>query len=380
MQEIYIKVCNGLANRLRTICSFYCFSKKLSANLKICWQAGPGWSEESFYDLFDLPILNFVSYEEYQDASSKFENLDEIVTKNESAKNYNYKWKTKEIIDLILEKSFCYKGDSCLSYFFPQYFKDDFSFLKLLIPSKNILQKINNISKEFDENTIGVHIRRGDAITCQFKENYLSSSTDSFEKRMNQELIKNKKAKFFLATDCPETERFFKSKFPIITNKEKKFVKSNYFSPKDNQKDAVIDMFLLSKTKKIIGTNWSSFSDMSAEINQTPLFIVKEEKIKNYFYENCLLLKISEEKNLFEAVDLLGDFYFECIELKKQPLIKWKGKVFNYFFENFYIEDFNFFIFEEKIPINFNSAQEFSYKKNLCKTDFFKKIKPFRKK
>ena len=378
--EIYIKVCNGLANRLRTICSFYYFSQKLSADLKICWELGPGWSDESFYDLFDLPKLNFISNKEYEKASNKFKNLDKIIKKSSNAKEYKSELSDKEIIDIIINESFCYKGDSCLFYIFPQYFKENFDFLKLLQPNKKINKKINKILKDFNENTVGIHIRRGDATSCQFKENYLISSLDSFEDKMNLELIKNKKTKFFLATDCPNTEAIFKNKFKVITNEDKNFVESNYFNPKFNQEDAVIDMFLLSKTKKILGTNWSSFSTVSSKLNQIPLNTVKE-KNNNKNYENpknFLLVKIPENLCFNDSLTLLSNFYFKCLETKKKALIEWRGKNYDYFFENFYIKDFDFYVYNE-LPSEYDLVKEFDNKESPYEVDFFRKIRPYKK-
>jgi hypothetical protein len=49
--------------------------------------------------------------------------------------------------------------------------------------------------------------------------------------------------------------------------------------PKQNQKDAVVDLFLLSKTKFIIGSNNSSFSSLAATIGN--LELIQPTKIKN---------------------------------------------------------------------------------------------------
>ena len=39
--------------------------------------------------------------------------------------------------------------------------------------------------------------------------------------------------------------------------------------------DAVVDLFCLSRTRKLLGSYWSSFSDMAAELSGIPLQIVK---------------------------------------------------------------------------------------------------------
>jgi hypothetical protein len=57
-------------------------------------------------------------------------------------------------------------------------------------------------------------------------------------------------------------------------NTNKNFFDSvDYRESKNNQKDAVIDMMSLSKTKLIIGSNWSSFSYISSRFNKIPFKI-----------------------------------------------------------------------------------------------------------
>jgi len=58
---------------------------------------------------------------------------------------------------------------------------------------------------------------------------------------------------------------------------EKDFVASEYLQEKSGQAEAVIEIFLLAQTKKIYGTQFSSFSRMAALIGNIPLERVFEE-------------------------------------------------------------------------------------------------------
>jgi hypothetical protein len=76
------------------------------------------------------------------------------------------------------------------------------------------------------------------------------------------------KALILVATDCAETEERFREQYrqTVMVNREKRFVPSVRGQPKENQKDAVIDMFALARTRKILGNNYSTFSRMAADI------------------------------------------------------------------------------------------------------------------
>ena len=79
INPIYIRVMNGLANRLRTIQSFYHFSLIKNRPLKICWAIGQGFSEDKFDDLFENK-LDFISVEQYNKVSESCVNLEKLFT------------------------------------------------------------------------------------------------------------------------------------------------------------------------------------------------------------------------------------------------------------------------------------------------------------
>jgi len=68
---------------------------------------------------------------------------------------------------------------------------------------------------------------------------------------------------FFLATDSPEEEQDMKKLFGdrIIT-----FAKKLDRNNPEAIQDALVDLLCLSKTRKIIGSFYSSFSDIAADI------------------------------------------------------------------------------------------------------------------
>ncbi|NEP20419.1 MAG: hypothetical protein F6J97_26655 [Leptolyngbya sp. SIO4C1] len=115
---------------------------------------------------------------------------------------------------------------------------------------------------------IGVHIRRTDnAKSIQY------SPTQKFIEYMNQEVNHDKNACFFLATDDPTLERHLRTVFPnrIAVHPKKSL---------DRQQpqavwDAAIDLYCLAHCRKLIGSYWSSFSEVASQINGIDTVIVR---------------------------------------------------------------------------------------------------------
>jgi hypothetical protein len=134
-------------------------------------------------------------------------------------------------------------------------------------PIDSIRSRVRKITDTFGPHTIGVHIRRTD--------NYKSaemSPLELFIQFMDEEIVANKEVSFFLATDSPEVEQTlydrYKGKIIIQPNKR--------LSRKDPEaiQDALVDILCLSKTKKVFGSYWSSFSETAALIGKIELVVV----------------------------------------------------------------------------------------------------------
>ena len=119
-------------------------------------------------------------------------------------------------------------------------------------------QIIDKRSAAFGENTIGVHIRRSD-----HKKSIASSPDAAFEFFMDQEIAANPKTDFFLATDSPDTKHHFVKKYGSrITT----FYETASRLRSQGVRNAVVDLYLLSRTRKVFGSHQSSFSQAAAII------------------------------------------------------------------------------------------------------------------
>jgi len=281
-RKIVIKVENGLANRLRTLNSFYSFAKTNHARLLVHWGPGPGWSDEHFLDLFE-PIegVTFISKEEFENERDGTLQLNKRCSKSERADGeYIFFSPKKQLRESLYFQSFSYEGDSCLEFIFPE-IKSKPLIYPSLKPKRELEEKIQTLL-QLTQGSIGLHMRRGDSHNHPWQEKFKISDDSSFERFILEELKNEPRIIFFLSTDCRKTNDYFTSKFPnnIIFNKEKHFAESrSYLEPKLFQSDAVIDLFVLSRSRKIAGSNFSTFSELASLLHGAPLTIAKNERL-----------------------------------------------------------------------------------------------------
>jgi hypothetical protein len=138
----------------------------------------------------------------------------------------------------------------------------------LFVPKLDLQTIIDAISKKFTTDTIGVHIRATDH---EISKKY--SPLPVFIKKMEDEIICNSEVRFFLATDEEKYQDHLLKKFGhdrIIFHK-KVFGRS----VTKGVKDAVVDLFCLSRTSKILGSYFSSFSQIAGRLGNIPVEILK---------------------------------------------------------------------------------------------------------
>lgn len=157
----------------------------------------------------------------------------------------------KPLVQEISNVGSCYIS-SCYRLFPLQ---DKYDFFE---PLESIRIKIDSITLNFND-IIGLHIRRSDHSTSK-----AFSTTEKFIEIVKSELLKNPNCTFFLSTDDAVTKKNLLNTFgnKIIFNEVSSYDRNN----PDAVKDAVVDLYCLSKTKKIYGSHHSSFSQTAADI------------------------------------------------------------------------------------------------------------------
>ena len=134
----------------------------------------------------------------------------------------------------------------------------DYQIQNIFVPKRDLQLRIDQITSTFSENMIGVHIRRTDNIAS-----INSSPIDVFVHLMQLEIEKEDTVKFYVASDEEEVKKKLQDKFPgrVIT-----LMDDTSRDSLEGMKFAVVDFFCLSKTKKILGSVASSYSQIAAEI------------------------------------------------------------------------------------------------------------------
>jgi hypothetical protein len=133
--------------------------------------------------------------------------------------------------------------------------------LKKLVPSKSIKKDVSLFLRKHNlSNAIGIHVRGGDFIGYWDGRDKVSSEEKFFQK-ISAILAKKPNTQFFLATDSKEIQTNFIKQFgdKIIVYPNKDFRRNS----KAGIKHALTDLIILSKTKHILGTYLSTFTEMA---------------------------------------------------------------------------------------------------------------------
>ncbi|MDE6557164.1 MAG: hypothetical protein K2K55_09420, partial [Duncaniella sp.] len=115
----------------------------------------------------------------------------------------------------------------------------------------------------------GMHIRRTDNI-----KSISDSPLELFYEVTENLLSENESVKIFLATDSQTVKEDLSSRYPGT------FIYNTSGASRDTRTgmiDAAAEMLILSRSRKIFGSFWSSFSEASACLGNIPLVICKTE-------------------------------------------------------------------------------------------------------
>jgi hypothetical protein len=271
VDKFIIDAClGGISNRVKCLVSVWRIEKKFGRKAILYWPKNPICGCH-FKDLFENNVkevqkeelkntlkegkIKFLNDEEnvFNDENKRFlitQTPRFILFKGEVPRNFAKEMPAKEgqSIDFEFNR-------------IPKKLQKDFIFyLKKLKPLKELQEKINEFNNKNEiDCCVGIHIRKGDFIVKGGPGDF--SIDDRFISRMKNILNKNKKQKFFLCTDSIDTEEKFKK---IFGNKIIIFPKTNFDRTEVIfTQEGLIDLLLLSKTKQIIGTYGSTFTEMA---------------------------------------------------------------------------------------------------------------------
>lgn len=259
----------GLCNRMRVISSAVVLAKALDTRLKVIWMCSPDINCK-MSDLFEMNNINFDIYEiknvtklhkaaiRLLEMALRLSTLFRIGIKETLVADFDI---NKFIAEAKL-KQHCYIRTN-----------------KKLMSAEGMLDIFRPVAEVWDViktyrtagRQVGVHIRRTDNVKA-----IALSPNSLFIEKMQEEKAKDENVSFFVATDDKSVFNEIKSVFgdAVIEHPKKTYSRDDPAAIKD----ALIDLYALSECDKLIGSYWSSFTDIAWEIrNIDHVIAIKEE-------------------------------------------------------------------------------------------------------
>lgn len=272
----------GFGNRLKMINSTYILCKKLNLKFYICWIC----TQECNINLNEIVINNFNlidplklpknNIKSYRTKHTKYILNDILSIYNSQNENINY---------IILQGGHEFKLDNMTV---SEFVHEKKLFYNSLIFTEIINKKIQQFKHKYNsDNIIGIHYRD----INKYDEKYIQTNKLLLQSTFNKYIevisnLRNYDYILLITNNANIISEFKKINNNIITSDCFNYERNNF----NGMIDSIVDFILLSQTKFIIGTFWSSFSDEASFFNLTPK-IMPISKIKNeYHCFNCNLI------------------------------------------------------------------------------------------
>ena len=269
----------GLANRMKAIDAAYHLAKSCQSQLRVIWFKDQGLNCR-FDQLFQHPTDSIITIRE-----ATF--CDLLLEDRPRKKNFFLPWLPEHLkydaciyeqqATILFYDHFDYAAwaknrrvylASCV-YFHPQPKEKLF---KLFQPIDSLQQEIAKRCADFNEHTIGIHIRRTDNIAS-----ITQSPTELFIKQMEEIVEHQPDTTFYLATDSEEEKQTLRQAFGERISMSGHAAERNSLQ---GMQDALVELYTLSRTSRIIGSMQSSYSETAAQIGRIQCeFINKEEGV-----------------------------------------------------------------------------------------------------
>lgn len=282
---IYLKPVGGLCNRMRAIDSMISLCEKQNQNLTIIWLKSDNLNC-SFNSIFS-PLnskkitIRIIQNEFLYKVILKLLFKNENIYKNgfweniyDSDQQINSGFSLVEADDIFYSKTedlmnsfFDKKGQNILIESCYRHIKKDQNSYRYFIPVNTIFQQVTKKSKHF-KNTIGLHIRRTDHI-----KSIVTSTDEKIIQLIDSLISDDPNCNFFLSTDCNKTKQYLLKRYKnrITANQDLTYKRNN----KKSIQYAVLDLYCISRTARIYGSFFSTFSQVAADIGNIENTVIK---------------------------------------------------------------------------------------------------------
>ncbi len=271
MEKLAVKPFGGLGNRLLVLDSLIKILPRLKPiKAKVIWERNKNLYCR-FSELFEVPNgLTFIEtsgfskynpaslfqiYNTFHPAQYRWSWFNQLFGRE---RKYHYRVYSEDIEQELKERAEYLPPEKKSVYltFYQRFFNDGSPFYGFQ-PVMDLRKKIDEISGQFQQNTIGIHIRRQDHF-----EAISNSPTEVFFENIEKHLSVSE-VDFFLATDDPLEKKRLKSRFgKRMITRDIDYSRSS----RNGIEDAVIDLFCLSRTSEIWGSFNSTFGQVASEL------------------------------------------------------------------------------------------------------------------
>jgi len=275
MKQLTLVPEGGLCNRIFAVTSAIGFAEKHNLQLTVIWFKDWGMGA-GFYDLFTLsPAIEnvkikdagFMDFFKYAKPIKSNFFLPKLYQKIKF--DTVYFWYKEQV---SVEQWYHSNEKANKLYLFHcQKFYSNCNYINVLSPIYSIQKKIDEQLNLLSPQTIGVHIRRTD-----FTASIIHSPLQAFIERMQQEIAANRETNFYVASDSAEEKErlinIFGRRIITVENDLERSTKTGVV-------DALIELFTLASTKKIVGSYQSSYSLLASKIYNKPVEIIIQKNI-----------------------------------------------------------------------------------------------------
>lgn len=272
--QLTIVPLGGLGNRMRAVASAIQTAKETGCRLRIVWRATSDCNArwEDLFQPLRLAALGLgegqatIDHGTWTDTPASRGNLWLTALLRRGSYDYQnscYRPHADEHIATLLNKGRVFIATY---YAFAEYSNELLQ--QIFVPTHQLAQQIDHTVSLFTPATVGIHIRRTDN-----RQAISESPLSAFRQRIDNALASGKADRLFLCTDdCAVRDHLTTLYGDRILCRR---VKLNRNSTEAIQ-DAVVDLWCLSRTKHILGSYYSSFSDTAAELGHATLEVVRK--------------------------------------------------------------------------------------------------------
>ena len=255
----------GLANRMRVIDSAYRFCSTHNKKFVICWERDQ-IVNCPFNKLFN-PLSNLKESHSYRYILF----LHKLERHFRLARWFVQLLERCHILKIFKEeqyeelRAFAIKGGNKFLWVIVESYSvffrtEEDDFLRDLFQLNDLMsQRLKNETKAFKNHVIGVHVRRTDN-----KDSIEQSPLELFIARMQEEIVKDPEVQFYVASDNP----LVKEQLLHIFGAQRIIIPTGVIGRDSEEgiRQAVIEMYALSKTNRILGSYYSSFSEIASSL------------------------------------------------------------------------------------------------------------------